>query len=114
RVLRHGDVFDSAGVNFSHVSGDNLPPSASNHRPELAGRRFEAMGISSVIHPVNPYVPTCHMNIRFFSAIKDNEEPIWWFGGGFDLTPYYPFHEDVVFWHQVAKQACQGFGESVY
>ncbi|MCS5709817.1 oxygen-dependent coproporphyrinogen oxidase [Candidatus Berkiella aquae] len=114
RVLRHGDVFDSAGVNFSHVSGENLPSSATNHRPDLAGRRFEAMGISSVIHPVNPYVPTCHMNVRFFSAFKDNEEPIWWFGGGFDLTPYYPFHEDVLFWHQIAKKACQDFGDAVY
>jgi len=114
RVLRHGKVFDSAGVNFSHVMGENLPPSATNHRPELAGRQFEAMGVSSVIHPVNPYVPTCHLNVRFFIASKENSEPIWWFGGGFDLTPYYPFHEDVVHWHQAAKNACSPFGHNIY
>lgn len=114
RVLRHGEVFDSAGVNFSHVSGERLPPSASKLRPELAGRRFEAMGVSSVIHPVNPYVPTCHMNVRFFCAYDSQQEPVWWFGGGFDLTPYYPFHEDVLYWHQQAKAACDGFGQAVY
>lgn len=114
RVLRHGKVFDSAGVNFSHVMGENLPPSATNHRPELAGRQFEAMGVSSVIHPVNPHVPTCHMNVRFFIAFKENSPPIWWFGGGFDLTPYYPIHEDVVDWHHVAKKACSSFGENIY
>ncbi len=114
RVLQHGDVFDSAGVNFSHVMGENLPPSATNHRPELAGRQFEAMGVSSVIHPKNPYVPTCHMNVRFFIAFKENSDPIWWFGGGFDLTPYYPFHEDVVSWHQTARKACDDFGKDIY
>lgn len=114
RVLRHGNVFDSAGVNFSHVMGENLPPSATNHRPELAGRQFEAMGVSSVIHPVNPFVPTCHMNVRFFIAQKENSAPIWWFGGGFDLTPYYPIHEDVIHWHQVAKKACTPFGDNIY
>ncbi len=114
RVLQHGDVFDSAGVNFSHVMGENLPPSATNHRPELAGRQFEAMGVSSVIHPKNPYVPTCHMNVRFFIAFKENSDPIWWFGGGFDLTPYYPFHEDVVAWHQTARKACDDFGKDIY
>ncbi len=114
RVLRHGEVFDSAGVNFSHVSGEHLPPSASKLRPELAGRRFEAMGVSSVIHPVNPYAPTCHMNVRFFCAYDNLQEPIWWFGGGFDLTPYYPFHEDVIYWHQQAKAACECFGQAVY
>jgi len=114
RVLRHGQVFDSAGVNFSHVMGENLPPSATAHRPELAGRQFEAMGISSVIHPVNPFAPTCHMNVRFFIATKENQAPIWWFGGGFDLTPYYPFHEDVIHWHEQAKKACDPFGGHVY
>lgn len=114
RVLRHGEVFDSAGVNFSHVSGEKLPPSASKLRPELAGRQFEAMGVSSVIHPVNPYVPTCHMNVRFFCAYDHQQEPVWWFGGGFDLTPYYPFHEDVIYWHQQAKAACAGFDQAVY
>jgi len=114
KVLRHGKVFDSAGVNFSHVMGENLPPSATNHRPELAGCQFEAMGVSSVMHPVNPYVPTCHMNVRFFIALKENCPSIWWFGGGFDLTPYYPFHEDVVHWHQEAKNACSSFGDNIY
>jgi coproporphyrinogen III oxidase len=114
KVLRHGKVFDSAGVNFSHVMGENLPPSATNHRPELAGRQFEAMGVSSVIHPVNPFVPTCHMNVRFFIAYKENSEPLWWFGGGFDLTPYYPIHEDVIHWHQQAKNVCSPFGDTLY
>lgn len=113
-VLRHGNVFESAGVNFSHVFGENMPASATAHRPELAGRSFEAMGISSVIHPQNPYVPTAHMNVRFFCAKKENEAPIWWFGGGFDLTPYYPFLEDAQYWHQIAHQACKEFGDEVY
>jgi coproporphyrinogen III oxidase len=113
-LLRHGEVFDSAGVNFSHVMGEALPKSASALRPELAGREFEAMGISSVIHPRNPFVPTTHMNVRFFIARKANEEPIWWFGGGFDLTPYYPYQEDAKLWHQVARHACEKFGPEVY
>lgn len=113
-LLRQGQVFDSAGVNFSHVFGDAMPASATAHRPELAGRKFEALGISSVIHPLNPYVPTSHMNVRFFIAHKENEEPIWWFGGGFDLTPYYPFEEDAVYWHQIAKKACSPFGSQIY
>lgn len=113
-LLRHGDVFDSAGVNFSHVYGENLPKSATASRKELEGRQFEAMGVSCVIHPHNPYVPTTHMNVRFFIANKEGEAPIWWFGGGFDLTPYYPFLEDARHWHQVAKAACQEFGEQVY
>ncbi len=96
RVLQNGTVFEQAGVNFSHVLGDELPAAASAARPHLAGRRFEALGVSLVIHPRNPYVPTSHMNVRFFVATNDNSEPIWWFGGGFDLTPYYPFKPDVV------------------
>lgn len=114
RVLTNGAVFEQGGVNFSEVSGDNMPASATAHRPELAGRRFLAMGVSLVIHPANPYVPTSHANVRFFIAEKDGEEPIWWFGGGYDLTPFYGNDEDVVHWHQVAKQACEPFGEQVY
>ena len=113
-VLSNGAVFESAGVNFSHVFGDSLPASATAHRPELAGRTFQAMGVSLVIHPNNPYIPTSHANVRFFIAEKAGEEPIWWFGGGFDLTPYYGFDEDVIHWHQTAKQACDPFGEDVY
>ena len=114
RVLAKGDVFEQAGVNFSHVFGDTLPASASAHRPELAGRGFQAMGVSLVFHPRNPYVPTTHMNVRFFIAQKENAEPVWWFGGGFDLTPYYPFEEDVIQWHKTARSACQPFGEGIY
>ena len=114
RVLTNGEVFEQAGVNFSHVFGNNLPPSATVKRPELANRQFEAMGVSLVIHPSNPYVPTSHANVRFFIAKKDGQPDIWWFGGGFDLTPFYPFKEDVLHWHQTARQACQPFGEDVY
>lgn len=114
RVLTNGGVFEQAGINFSHVAGDNLPTSATAHRPELAGRSFEAMGVSLVIHPHNPYVPTSHANVRFFIAEKEGEDPIWWFGGGFDLTPYYPFEEDAMHWHQTAKAACDPFGETIY
>jgi coproporphyrinogen III oxidase len=114
RVLTQGKVFAKAGVNFSHVSGENLPSSASAHRPELSGRKFSALGISLVIHPENPYVPTSHANVRFFIAEKENAAPVWWFGGGFDLTPYYGFKEDCKHWHQTAQQACQLFGDSIY
>ncbi|CAH0524241.1 oxygen-dependent coproporphyrinogen oxidase [Vibrio hippocampi] len=114
RVLKSGRVFEQAGVNFSHVFGTKMPASATAHRPELAGRRFEAMGVSLVVHPNNPYVPTSHANVRFFIAEKEGEAPIWWFGGGFDLTPFYPFEEDCQHWHQVAKQICQPFGDEVY
>jgi coproporphyrinogen III oxidase len=114
RVLEEGEVFEKAGINFSHVYGPGLPGSATAHRPELAGRSFQAMGVSLVIHPRNPYVPTSHANVRFFVAEKQGAEPVWWFGGGFDLTPYYPFHEDVMHWHKVAKQACDPFGDDVY
>lgn len=114
RVMNNGAVFEQAGVNFSEVSGDNLPPSATASRPELTGRSFQAMGVSLVIHPHNPYVPTSHANVRFFIAEKAGEAPIWWFGGGYDLTPYYTFDEDVIHWHQTAKKACDPFGDKVY
>jgi coproporphyrinogen III oxidase len=114
RVLTQGQVFAKAGVNFSHVSGEQLPASASAHRPELAGRKFSALGVSLVIHPDNPYIPTSHANVRFFVAEKEGTAPVWWFGGGFDLTPYYGFEEDCMHWHQTAKQACEPFGQSVY
>lgn len=114
RVIENGTVIEKGGVNFSHVFGDKLPPSASASRPELAGRGFQAMGVSLVIHPKNPYVPTSHANFRFFVAEKEGAEPVWWFGGGFDLTPYYGFEEDCVHWHQTAKQACEPFGEALY
>jgi coproporphyrinogen III oxidase len=114
RVLTNGAVFEQAGVNFSIVHGDDMPASATALRPELAGRNFTALGVSLVIHPHNPYVPTSHANVRFFIAEKEGETPIWWFGGGFDLTPYYGFDEDAIFWHQSAKQACDPFGEDVY
>ena len=114
RVMRHGAVIEQGGVNFSHVYGDAMPASATAHRPELAGRKFEAMGVSLVIHPHNPYVPTSHANVRFFIAEKEGEAPIWWFGGGFDLTPFYPFAEDVQHWHRVSRDLCQPFGEDIY
>ena len=113
-VLADGDVFESAGINFSHVFGGKLPASATAHRPELAGRSFQAMGVSLVIHPKNPYIPTSHANVRFFIAEKDGEDPVWWFGGGFDLTPYYGFEEDAKHWHQISKEACEPFGEAVF
>ena len=112
RILSGGDVFEQAGVGFSHVFGSEMPPSATKQRPELAGKQFQAVGVSLVLHPNNPYVPTTHANFRFFSAGDDN--PIWWFGGGFDLTPYYPFEEDVVHWHKTAKAACDPFGDDLY
>jgi coproporphyrinogen III oxidase len=114
RVLSEGKVFEQAGVGFSHVFGPGMPPSATAHRPELAGRSFEALGVSLVFHPLNPYVPTTHMNVRFFIAEKPGHEPVWWFGGGFDLTPYYGFEEDAVHWHTVARAATLPFGDDVY
>lgn len=114
RVLRDGTVFEQAGVNFSHVYGDKMPGSATAHRPELAGRSFEAMGVSLVVHPNNPHVPTSHANVRFFIAEKEGEAPVWWFGGGFDLTPFYPVEEDCRHWHQTAKAICAPFGDEVY
>lgn len=113
RVLRDGRIFEQAGVNFSHVMGKTLPPAATAQRPELAGARWEAMGVSLVIHPLNPYVPTTHANVRFFSA-KSSDRSAWWFGGGFDLTPFYPFVEDVLHWHRTAQAACAPFGNDVY
>ena len=114
RVIQNGNVFEKGGVNFSHVDGVELPPSASAARPELAGRNFQAMGVSLVIHPNNPYAPTSHANIRFFIAEKPGEAPVWWFGGGYDLTPYYGFDEDCQHWHSVAKKACDPFGDDLY
>lgn len=114
RVLANGPIIEKGGVNFSHVFGDKLPPSATAARPELAGRGFEAMGVSLVIHPHNPYVPTSHANVRFFIAEKEGEEPVWWFGGGYDLTPYYADEDDCREWHQTAKNACDPFGEDIY
>lgn len=114
RVLTNGAVFEQAGVNFSHVYGNQLPASATAARPELEGRDFQAVGVSLVIHPHNPHIPTSHANVRFFIAEKENAEPVWWFGGGFDLTPYYPVKEDVVHWHKTAKAACDPFGDDVY
>jgi coproporphyrinogen III oxidase len=113
RVLRDGAVFEQAGVNFSHVTGDRLPPAATAQRPELAGASFVATGVSLVLHPRNPYAPTTHANVRFFSAEKPGAAA-WWFGGGFDLTPYYPFEEDVLHWHRTAQAACAPFGADVY
>lgn len=114
RVIVDGNVFEQGGVNFSHVFGQTMPQSATGQRPELAGRGFQAMGVSLVVHPQNPYVPTSHMNVRFFLAEKEGKEPVWWFGGGFDLTPYYGFEEDARHWHRAAYNACREFGEDVY
>jgi coproporphyrinogen III oxidase len=114
RVLNEGTVFEQAGINFSDVRGDQLPPSATAHRPELAGRGFQAMGVSLVVHPRNPHVPTSHANVRFFIAEAPGTEPVWWFGGGFDLTPFYPVKADCVHWHRTARAACKPFGPNVY
>jgi len=114
RVLVNGGVFEKAGVGFSHVTGNKLPPSATAHRPELAGKGFEAMGVSLVLHPRNPYVPTSHANVRFFVAGADTPNPVWWFGGGFDLTPYYGFEEDAISWHRTAQEALAPFGSELY
>jgi len=114
RVLAEGDVFEKGGVNFSYVEGGKMPGSATQHRPELAGRSFKAMGVSLVMHPRNPYAPTSHANVRCFVAEKEGEAPVWWMGGGFDLTPYYGREEDVIHWHQTAKNACDPFGDDVH
>ncbi len=114
RILAGGKVFEKAGVGFSHVFGDKLPPSATANRPELAGAKWQALGVSLVIHPRNPFVPTSHMNVRCFIAQKDGQDDIWWFGGGFDLTPYYGFDEDCQHWHQTAKNALDPFGADLY
>lgn len=114
RVLTGGRVFEKAGVNYSNIRGDAMPASATARNPGLAGRRFAAMGVSVVIHPVNPMVPTSHMNVRYFVAEDDEHDPIWWFGGGFDLTPYYGFDEDAIHWHQTARAACEPMGKQTY
>ena len=114
RVIADGAVIEKGGVNFSHVKGPQLPASATASRPELAGRSFQALGVSLVIHPKNPYVPTSHANVRLFIAEKEGEEPVWWMGGGFDLTPFYPYEEDVVHWHQTAKDLCEPFGVEAF
>ena len=114
RVIADGAVIEKGGVNFSHVKGPQLPASATASRPELAGRSFQALGVSLVIHPKNPYVPTSHANVRLFIAEKEGEEPVWWMGGGFDLTPFYPYEEDVVHWHQTAKDLCEPFGAEAF
>lgn len=114
RVLADGAVFEQAGVNFSHVHGDRLPATASDRRPELAGRSFQALGVSLVVHPRNPYVPTSHANVRFFLAEAEGAKPVWWFGGGFDLTPFYPFDADCRHWHRVARDAVAPYGDDLY
>jgi len=114
RVLEEGTVFEKAGVNFSHVKGDALPASASEERKEIAGKSFEACGVSLVVHPRNPYVPTSHMNVRFFVADPQSDNPVWWFGGGYDLTPYYGFEEDCKHWHQTAKDVCDKYDSTYY
>jgi coproporphyrinogen III oxidase len=114
RVLKHGAVFEQGGVNFSHVEGARLPPAATAQRPQLAGAAWTALGVSLVLHPCNPYVPTTHLNVRWFQARPADAAPVWWFGGGFDLTPFYPFDEDVVHWHLVARDLCAPFGAQVY
>lgn len=113
-VISNGTVFEKGGVNFSHVKGASLPACATEKRPGLKGYQFEVVGVSLVIHPVNPYVPTSHANFRFFIATKEGAESVWWFGGGFDLTPYYGFDDDCIHWHSLAKEACDPFGEDVY
>lgn len=114
RIIGRGALLEKGGVGFSHVYGDGMPPSATAHRPELAGRSFQAMGVSLVMHPDNPHVPTSHANVRFFVAEKEGAEPVWWFGGGFDLTPYYADEQDCIHWHRIAREACAPFGEDVY
>ncbi|MBK2124769.1 oxygen-dependent coproporphyrinogen oxidase [Fangia hongkongensis] len=114
RVLENGYVIEKGGVNFSHIQSEKLPQAILKMKPELQGYRFQAMGVSLVIHPLNPYVPTSHMNVRFFLAEKEGSKPIWWFGGGFDLTPFYGFEEDCIHWHQMAYDACKDFGKDVY
>ncbi|MEO8170775.1 MAG: oxygen-dependent coproporphyrinogen oxidase [Oxalobacteraceae bacterium] len=114
RVIEEGNVFERGGVNFSHVTGKSLPPSAAAARPELAGRNWEAMGVSLVLHPRNPYAPTVHMNVRFFTATAAGKDAVWWFGGGMDLTPYYGFEEDAVHFHRTCKQALAGYGDGLH
>ncbi len=114
RVISNGSVFEKGGVNYSIISGDKMPVSATAIRPELEGRNYTALGVSLVLHPDNPFIPTAHANVRFFIAEEEGKKPIWWFGGGFDLTPYYGFEEDAVYWHRVAKNTCKPFGDEIY
>jgi len=114
RILEDGHVFERGGVGFSHVTGNSLPPSAAANRPEIAGRNWQAMGVSLVLHPRNPYAPTVHMNVRFFTAEEEGKQPVWWFGGGMDLTPYYGFAEDAVHFHQTCRAALAPFGDDLY
>ena len=114
RIFKNGEIFEQAGVNFSHVSGSKLPETATKLRPELMDSNYEAMGLSLVMHPENPFIPTTHANLRYFSAENKKGNTVWWFGGGFDLTPYYGNDEDCQFWHQKAKDACDPFGEDIY
>ena len=113
-ILEEGNVLERGGVAFSHVRGKSLPPSAAANRPEIAGREWEAMGVSLVLHPRNPYAPTVHMNVRFFIATEEGEEPVWWFGGGMDLTPYYGFEEDALHFHRTCRDALAPFGEDLH
>ena len=113
-IISNGNVFEKGGVNFSIIRGDKMPKSATALRPELEGRQYTALGVSLVLHPDNPFIPTAHANVRFFVAEEQGKDPIWWFGGGFDLTPYYGFDEDAVHWHETAKKACIPFGKDVY
>lgn len=114
RTISNGAVFEKGGVNFSHVYGNKMPVAATQQRPQLAGARFQALGVSLVMHPKNPYAPTSHANVRIFIAEPEQGDPVWWFGGGFDLTPYYGFEEDCVHWHQISKQACEPLGPDAY
>ncbi|MBI4985800.1 MAG: oxygen-dependent coproporphyrinogen oxidase [Rhodocyclales bacterium] len=114
RLIEDGNFFERGGVNFSHVTGTALPGSATAHRPELAGRSWEALGVSLVLHPRNPYCPTSHMNVRFFVAEKEGADPVWWFGGGMDLTPYYGFAEDSIHFHRSCKNALDAFGADIH
>ncbi|HSY28675.1 MAG TPA: oxygen-dependent coproporphyrinogen oxidase [Burkholderiaceae bacterium] len=114
RVIEEGQVFERGGVNFSHVIGSSLPPSAAANRPAIAGRAWEAMGVSLVLHPRNPYAPTVHMNVRFFNATAEGEEPVWWFGGGMDLTPYYGFLEDAQHFHRTCRAALEPYGSDLH
>lgn len=113
-IIEGGKVFERAGIAFSHVKGKAMPATATQHRPELAGRAFEAMGVSMVMHPENPYCPTAHMNVRCFVATKEGAEPVWWFGGGMDLTPYYPIEEDVVHFHRRCRDTLLPFGPEIH
>ncbi|MDC0481849.1 oxygen-dependent coproporphyrinogen oxidase [Gammaproteobacteria bacterium] len=113
-VLQDGSCFDKVGVNFSDISGDQLPEAATNIRPELQGRNYQAMGVSVVCHPKNPHIPTAHLNVRLFIAYNKNSNPVWWFGGGFDMTPYYGYEEDAIHWHKTANEVCSPFGKEIY